>query len=81
MTHTKRMAWLEIAEKPDAFKRFLDLCRSEGVREISVGEISVKFQEMKIVAPGKLEVEPISSMSEEEKKKGDEEILYWSAGA
>jgi hypothetical protein len=81
MTHTKRMAWLEIAEKPDAFKRFLDLCRGEGVREISVGEISVKFQEMKIVAPGKLEVEPISSMSEEEKKKGDEEILYWSAGA
>lgn len=72
--------WAHILKDEKGFRSFLQLARSEGVRAITVGGITIQFQETKFVTPGELKPEPAPQLSEEEKRRKEEEDLYWSAG-
>lgn len=62
------------------FRQLLKLARSEGVRSLSIGAMTIEFQETKFVTPGELKPEPLAPVSDDELRRQEEELLYYSAG-
>jgi hypothetical protein len=60
---------------PKDLKVLLKLCRTQGVQEISIGEMTIKFGDLPMVAKGG-EMIPAD---EDPEKPTDEEMLFWSA--
>jgi len=83
---TQSNRWLEILEQSKEFSAFLSLMRKQNIKSIEIDGIKVEFQPVKYfkrkpVTPDEIRVDRPAQLSEEEQKKQDEEVLFWSSGA
>lgn len=78
-----KFTWQLLAKDKAQFQSFLSLMRAEKVKSIEVDGIKVEFQEAKYiqeVPAGKLQVDRLPELTEEQKQKEFDDILFHSAG-
>ena len=72
--------WFQLVENTDKLNEFLKTLRSNGVQEITLGEITLKFNNFLQIAAE--DVSRYSNLKEPEKRhEDDEDLLYYSAGS
>jgi hypothetical protein len=75
-----KKSWSSVFLDESQFKQFLKLVRQEGIKSISMGDVSIEFQEKSFVFPGELKSDSLPQLSDEERKKQEDDLLFHSAG-
>lgn len=76
----QKSRWTELAADRTAFGEFLSFIRDQKVKIIELDGIRVEFQDAKYVSTGIPQVDRLPELTEEQRKKQEEEILFHSSG-
>lgn len=76
----QKSRWTELLDEQERFGRFLAFVRDQKVKGIELDGIKIEFQDAKYVSQGNPQVDRLPEMTDEQKKKEEEEILFHSSG-
>jgi hypothetical protein len=81
MSHAQQKSrWTELAADTDTFGRFLSFVRDQHVKSIELDGIKIEFQSATYVSTGTPQADRFPELTEEQKKKEEEDLLFHSSG-
>jgi len=72
--------WLTLLENKKEFSALVSFLQSKRVKCFEYDGIRLDFQEVKYVSAGEPKIDTPPVISDEQKQKEEEEILFWSSG-
>lgn len=73
--------WTELLSNKESFAAFLSFIREQKVRSIDLDGIKIEFQQATYVSKGEPKIEPLPELTDEQKKKEEDSLLFYSSGA